>query len=824
MSKLASFMDQVTRDFRYAARFLRHSPTFAAVATMTLALGVGANATIFSIIDAVMLRALPFPHAEQLVTLSTTRSGLAVGSPSWLDVGDVSRDARAFQRVTAYDEWRKNVATGDDGGAEQMAVGLVSRAYFETLGVAPIIGRLFTDQEQRYGSHYVAAISATLWRDRYRGSRDVLGKTIRINDESYSIVAVVPDQDLAWLNARGLTARVWTPWARPDTALSDESRGATGDVAIARLVPGVTLEQARAELSRVASRLAATYPADRPYGMTALPLVESRVGPLKPILAILAGGVCLVLLIACTNLAGLLHARNAARHRELLVRAALGASRVQLARQLLVETLLLACVGGAGGFALAVAGCAAVSRWHPPQFPQLAGLTVNETVLVFALIIAVVAGGLFGMWPAWSTTRVDLASGLRAGGRTGTASREQRRARSTLVMIQVALAAMLLAATGVLTQSVARLRNQNLGFAVGGVFKAHLYVPPARYGSAEDLTRFGEQFSATVRALPGVQNVTLTTGYLPAAARWPQTISIEGQPAVRTEDKRTAYLATGDEWYLRTYGAPLIQGRDLAASDVTNAPAVAIVNQTFVRRFLPDGHAVGVHIQFGEPLRPVAQPRTITIVGVFRDMKNDGLAKDPFPQVVALYRQLPEFNSEFKDIVLRTSGDAASLANPVRAVLRKMDPSMPLAEAATMRDVVATAAGETTYAAVLLGTFALLGLVLAAIGIYGVVAYMVAQRTAEIGIRAALGAAPADILKLVVVSGCALGLAGSVVGLIGAVAARGVLSSQMYGVSASDPLTLAATVVGLVIVAAVASAVPAWRALGIDPVNALRGD
>jgi predicted permease len=824
MSTIATLADQVRRDARYAARFLRNSPTFAIVATLTLALGVGANATIFSIVDAVMLRALPFPRAEQLVTLATTRDGLAAGSPSFLDVRDVARDARAFQRVVAYDEWRKNVAFGDEGAAEQMAVGLVSRDYFETLGIRPIMGRLFSDQEQRYGSHYVAAINQTLWRDRFGGSRDVVGNTIRINDETYTIVAVVPDIDLAWLNSRGLTARVWTPWAQPDTALSDANRGATGAVALARLLPGVSLAQARAELARVASRLAQTYPADRPYGMTAFPLVEARVGPMKAMLTMLGGGVAIVLLIACTNLAGLLHARNAARHREILVRTALGASRVQIARQLLVETLLLACAGGAGGFALAVAGCAAVSRWHPPQFPQLAGLTVNGTVLAFALIVSVTAGGVFGLWPAWSTSHVDLASSLRAGGRTGTASREQRRARSALVIVQVALAMMLLSGSAVLVQSVARLRNQDLGFATAGLFKAHVYVPPARYTDASALTRVSEQFTAAVSALPGVESATLATGYLPAAARWPQTIDIEGQPLARSDDKRIGYLATADESYLRTYGAPIVEGRDLTAADAVDAPAVAIVNQAFVRRFVSGRSAVGLRIRLGDPLRRMAEPRAITIVGVFKNMKNDGLANDVFPQVVGLYRQLPEFNSEFKDIIVRTKGDPASLASPVRGVLRELDPSMPLAEAATMREVVATASGGTTYAAALLGAFAALGLVLAAIGIYGVIAYMVAQRRAEIGIRSALGATPAQILKLVVGSGCVLGLTGSLVGVVGATATRGALSGQTYGVSPSDPLTLMVTVIGLVIVAAVASIIPASRALRIDPVGALRGE
>ena len=825
MSRLRTVLDQAAQDLRYAWRTLRTSPTFAVVATLTLALGVGANATIFGIVDAVVLTPLPFPQPGRMVRLFSTRDGRVVGSPSEWDVREIARTARSFEHIVPYDEWPKTVRVGGSAARpENMLVGLVSTDYFRTLGVTPLIGRLFTPVEEQPGRNYRAVISRAFWRQRFGGSPTVLGATMQINDEPYTIIGVVPDLDLAWLSPRGVAAQIWTPWALPAVAPAGAWRGATGNDAIARLRPGVSLDQARAEVARFAAQFRRTYPSDAPYGLTVTPLADTRAGPLDSVLGILVGAVTLVLLIACTNLASLLHARYAARQREMLVRTALGASRSRLVRQLLTETVVLGGFGGALGFLIAIAGCAAVSRWHPAKFPQLAGLSVDGTVLGFSLAVSLAAAAIFGVWPAWSTSRIDLADQLRVGGRTGTVSREQRRAHSALVVIQIALALILAASTALLTQSVRHLTHQELGFDADQLFKAQLYIPPARYRNPAAVARFADELGNQIRTLPGVEAATVTMGYPPAAARWLQTVSIEGQVSAGVEERPTAFFTVADESYLRAYGTRLVRGRDFRSTDVAGGRAVAIVSESFVHRNMPNRDPLGVRIALSTPIVPVASPTPITIVGVFQDVKNDGLNEPARPQIVGLYRQLPEFSSNFKILIVRTRGDPSALGAPIRRIVRTMDPDLALGEVATMRDVVAAAAGGTTYAALLVGAFAVLGLLLAAIGTYGVVSYMVAQRSGEIGIRTALGAGPSAIIGMVMGSGCALGAAGVLLGLLGSAAAARVLAGQVYGVSAMDPATLVASASGLLLVTALASAIPTWRALRIDAAAALHMD
>lgn len=825
MSRLRTVLDQAAQDLRYAWRTLRTSPTFAIVATLTLALGVGANATIFGIVDAVVLTPLPFPQPERMVRLFSTRDGRVVGSPSEWDVQEIARTAGSFEHLVPYDEWPKTVRVGGSAARpENMLVGLVSTDYFRTLGVTPLIGRLFTPVEEQPGRNYLAVISRAFWRQRFGGSPTVLGATMEINDEPYTIIGVVPDLDVAWLSPRGVAAQIWTPWALPAVAPAGAWRGATGNDAIARLRPGVSLDQARAEVARFAAQFRRTYPSDAPYGLTVTPLADTRAGPLDSVLGILGGAVALVLLIACTNLASLLHARHAARQREMLVRTALGASRSRLVRQLLIETVVVGGFGGALGFLIAIAGCAAVSRWHPAKFPQLAGLSVDGTVLGFSLAVSLAAAAIFGVWPAWSTSRIEIADQLRGGGRTGTVSRDERRARSALVVIQIALALILAASTALLTQSVRHLTHQELGFDADQLFKAQLYIPPARYRNPAAVARFADELGNQIRTLPGVEAATVTMGYPPAAARWLQTVSIEGQASARVEDRPTAFFTVADDSYLRAYGTRLVRGRDFRSTDVAGGRAVAIVSESFVRRNMPNRDPLGARIELSTPIVAVASPTPITIVGVFQDVKNDGLNEPARPQIVGLYRQLPEFSSNFKILIVRTRGDPSALGAPIRRIVRTMDPDLALGEVATMRDVVAAAAGGTTYAALLVGAFAVLGLLLAAIGTYGVVSYMVAQRLGEIGIRTALGAGPSAIIRMVMGSGCALGAAGVLLGLLGSAAAARVLAGQVYGVSAMDPATLVASASGLLLVTALASAIPTWRALRIDAAAALHMD
>jgi putative ABC transport system permease protein len=815
-------IEELAQDARYAARVLRKSPTFTIVAALTLALGVGVNVTMFTVVDAVVFRALPFEHPEQLIRVYATKGGAIRGNPSALDTRDVAVMARDIERLVVYDQWRKNVQF-PGGNPQEMVVGLVPGEYFLTLGIRPIMGRLFTDDENRFGANHVAAISRQLWRDRYGSARDVLGRSLRINDEPYTIVAVMPDAVPAWLEARHTPTRIWTPFAPDSTTWLESSRGQRGYLAIGRMRPGVTLDAARAELGQLGARLASTYAADREFGLTAAALVNTRVGTLRPMLVLLMAAVVSVLLIACANLANLLFARNAARQRELQLRLTLGASRARLCRQLLVETFTLTALGAGGGLAVSIALSAIVGRLRSPALPQLGDLTIDWRVLSFTLALSLLTALAFGLGPALTTSRVDLATALRAGGRSGTGTRAQRRVRSALVVAEVALALVLAAATALLTESARNLRRQNLGFSIEHLLKAHLYVPPARYGNAAAVAGFAERFGDAVRALPGVQSASVTIAFPPADSRWVQTLAIEGAPIARAGDELTTYFAVTDRWFLQTLGVPIVRGRNFADSDVPDGPPVAVVNETFVRHFLSGRNPIGTRILVGDGADGMP-PRPISVVGVFRDVKNNGLAEPPEPQVIGLHTQLPEFNIEFKDLLVRTVGDPHAVVPAIERTLASMDPEMPLAEVATFDEVIAAATGERPYVTLLLGAFAVLGLSLAAVGIYGVVAYAVTQRTPELAIRSALGATRSGLLWYVVRDGLLLGSSGAAAGIIASLAASRLFAAQMYGVSALDPLTLGMTALGLIMIGAGASLVPAMRATRIDTVRALRGE
>ena len=823
-------LEEAQQDFRYAVRVLRKAPTFAVVAILTLALGVGVNATMFAVLDAVVLAPLPFHAPEQLVRVFATKNGSIVGGPSILDIRDVAGTAKSFSSIVAYDQWRKNVSgLGGSSQPEQEVVGLVPPEFFGTLGIAPIMGRLFSGDENGQGNHYVAVIDRRFWRDHFAGARDVLGKSILINDEPYTIVAVMPDSVPRWLQPPGADIKIWTPLAAlSPNVWSEDTRADRDFTSIARLRPGVTVEQARTELAELGARLASTHPVDRTYGLTLEPLGDTRVGPLRDVLVILIGAAILVLLTTCANLANLLMARNSTRARELLLRAALGADRARLFRQLLVETLVLATIGGAAGLGAAFAGSVLVSRWHPEGLPQLAGVAIGGRMLAFTATISLLTGLAFGVWPALAMSRVDLASRLRDGGR-GVAG-GKRRGRAVLAAAQVALSLVLVASTALMTQSVAHLATQDLGFRVDHTLKAHVYLPQVRYPNPAAIARFADQFGASVRALPGVLSATIMTGYPPTSQRWMRAVTIDGAPPRSANDVPVASLGIGDESYLRTLAIPLVRGRDLSGADAADAAPVAIVNESFERRFFPGASALGRQIRVNEAAayRPSGTaayvPRAITIVGVFRDVKNDGLRAPPQPQFIGLYRQFPEFNIEFKDLVVRTRGEPLLMAGDIRRTLARLDPDMPLAEVATLEDVVSRASGGLAYTTTLLAAFALLGLTLAAIGVFGVVAYDVSQRTAEIGLRMAIGAAPAEILWLVLREGAWLGLIGAATGTAAALGTSRAIGGQMFGISALDPTTFAATAAALVFVTIMASLVPALRAVQVDALRALRNE
>jgi putative ABC transport system permease protein len=829
------WLERFARDVKYAERSLRKSPGFAVIAVLTLALGIGANTAIFSAIDALMLQPLPFAAAEQLVRIYSIQKGMfnTFGNPdgpSALDVQDFAQRSRSLQKIVVYDTWRKNVSFGDSAGEpEQMAVGLVPAAYFEILDIQPIIGRLFTEDENQEGKNYVAAISAQLWRNRFAGDRTVLGRKIRINGEPYAIVAVMPDVIPPWVEP-GRHSEIWTPFPYTSDMWSESARGERGYAVLARLKPGVSLEQAQADLSVIAAALAAEHPVDQGVGVAVKRLADTRVGTLRPMLFLLMGAVSLILLIACVNLANLLLARNSARQRELAVRAALGAGRGGLFRQLLAETLLLSLIGGAVGFGCAQIGLRTLARIHPANLPQLGSVGVDWRVLTFTLLVSLVTSLLFGLAPAFMGTRLNLVDALKQGGRSGTSGRSSQRVRSLLVITEMAMCLMLLVGASLLVRSIMRLEGQNLGIRQDHLLRGRIYLPPVRYTNPGVRTRFCDDFATRVRALPGVIEATVTTVYPPNNG-WTQMLVIPRHPVTRIQDIPSAQFGVVDQHFLRTLGIPLIRGRDFAESDGATSPPVALISEEFKRRYFSDEDPVGRKIHIGPPqllqIAPeenVTDDVDVTIIGVIGDFKNAGLAVAPQPQITVLYSQHPLVNGGFKDIVIRAGSEPHLLEPEIRSQLHEMDSDMPLAEVQTIDELVEGQTGGQRFTGVLLTLFAAAGLVLAVVGIYGVISFLVAQRNQELAVRMALGGSRINLLWLVVKQALEMATIGAAVGLFGAWASHRFTSGLLFGISPVDPVTFVGAAVILLAVAAIASAVPAARVLRIDPAGALRQD
>jgi predicted permease len=830
------WLERFHRDVKYAARSLRKNPVFTLVAVLTLALGIGANTAIFSTIDALMLRPLPFSAADQLVRIYSTKNGIpirgtsAAGGPSVLDMRDFAQNSHSFQKMVAYDAWRKNVSFGNSAEPEQMRVGLVPAAYFEVLDVQPIMGRLFTEGENQEGKHYVAAISARLWKDRFAGDSAILGRKIRINDELYIIVAVIPDVIPEWMeSARVGPIEVWTPFA-PSSALSESSRGARGASALARMKPGVSLEQAQADLSAIAARLAAEYPVDGGIGVAVTRLSYTRVGTLRPMLFLLMGAVSLILLIACVNLANLLLARNSARQRELSVRAALGAGRGALIQQLLAETLLLSLIGGAVGLALAQIGLVSLTRMHPANLSQLDSMGIDWRVLAFTVLVSLATSLLFGVGPALTGTRLNLVDALKQGGRSGSSGRSTQRVRNLLVVTEIAMSLMLLVGATLLVRSIMLLDHQHLGIRQDHLLKGHIYVPGVHYPNPGAIARFCDEFATRVRALPGIIDATVTTVYPPNNG-WTQMLNIPGHPFTRIQDIPSAQFGVADSHFLRTLGIPLIQGRDFAESDSATSPPVALIGEEFKSRYFPTEDPIGRQIHIGPPpflqIAPganISDSADVTIIGVVGDFRNAGLAHPPEPQITVLYSQHPVVNYGFKDIVIRTASEPRLLVPEIRRQLHELDSDMPFAEVQTMEELVSAQTGGQRFTTILLASFAAAGLLLAVVGIYGVVSFLVTQRKQELAVRIALGASRVTVLWLVLKQGLEMATIGAALGLFGAWATQKLTSGLLFGISPVDPVTFAGAAVFLLSVAAIASAIPGARVMTIDPAQTLRQD
>ena len=835
-------MDSLLQDLKYAGRTMRKTPGFTAIAIATLALGIGANTAIFSIVDTAMLRPLPFQDSDRLVRISMTRAGKILGGWSPMDIRDFAAAARSFDGMVSYDHWRKNVSLGQGSSQpEALVVGLVPGAYFDVLRIRPILGRVFTPEENQYGKHFVAAISEGLWRTRFASDPDVIGRTLRINGESYQIVGVMPQVVPTWMDHTAVPIGVWTPF----TSLSmwtEAARGGTGDFSIGRLSPGVSIEQARSEIAGIAARLSTEHPVLQGLGATIEPLADTRAGPIRPILFMLCGAVSLVLLIACANLAGLLMARNSARYREIAMRAALGASRPRLIRQLLIETVALSLAGGVAGLGVAAGTGAVLVRSNAQgtapyisssNLPQFWAAVPDGRILLFAFAISILTALCFGLGPAFGGTQVSLASTLREGGRSGSVGASRQAFRRAMVVAEIALSLVLVIAAALLVQTMIKLQRQDPGFHRDHLFTAHIFVPPARYTDPADIARFCDRLGRRVRAIPGVIDASVTAVY-PTAMQWSEMFTFDGHAASRLADIPQARFGPVDDRFVRTIGLSLVSGRDFDESDQAASPPVALVNQEFVHRYFPNENPVGRQFRMGPP-PGIGVPAdywkgwkrgsgAVRIVGVLANFMNERPPIPPSPQILLLYRQQPDVNFGFKNVVVRTSVQPETIASAVSRELHALDPEIPLGEVSTMERHLADQIADSRFTTVLLGLFAVLGMILAIIGVYGVVSYLVAQRTHELGVRVALGASAADVLWLVLRHGITIGLLGVGLGLAGALAAREILAGMLYDVSASDPWTLGCGSIILLVVVLIATAIPARRAMRVDPVLALRSE
>jgi predicted permease len=822
-----SSLERLGQDLRFALRMLRKSPGFAAVAILTLALGIGANTALFSIVNGVLLNPLPYPDPDRLVDMAASKPTFKHGSISYPNFLDWHRMNQCFSyfavsRPTGY------LLTGV-GAAEVLNAAAITSDFFPMLGIKPVLGRGFTPAEDEIGMSHVVAISTDLWQRKFGSSPDIIGKGISLDGSGYTVVGVFPGNlDLPMGYFQGLD--IYAPlggFRNPGIRIRAAGLGIHG---IARLKPGVTMAQARAEMQRVTDDLARIYPADdKETGAALAPLKEHMVGGVRPFLLLLLGAVGFVLLIACVNVANLLLARGAARSREIAVRSALGASTPRLVRQMLTESVLLALLGGGLGLALAAAGTRAALAALPATLPRISEVGIDARVLWFSFLISLIAGILFGLLPAIRTARRSAFETLKEGGHG--AGRSRRHAQGALVVIQMALALVLLAGAGLLIRSLSQLWNVNPGFDPDHVMTFNLALPPQMNTAPPAAIRAAlRHFDATIAAVPGVQAESLMWGAFPMYDDNDNNFWAEGQPrpaSANEMDTMLEYIVGPD--YLKAMRIPLLAGRFFSASDNENSKAVVVVDQDLAQKYFPKGDAVGKMIYQGAQTGTSA----FEIIGIVGHVKQWGLDTDaqgpvraqcyfPFMQLSDDVMQGVPSNSE---VVVRSKGDVLGLMDSIRHASDGISNDEVLSSFETMHGIIQASLAPRRFAMMLLGAFAAVALLLAGIGLYGVIAYAVGQRTHEMGIRLALGAHPRDVFRLVIGQGLRLAVVGVVIGVVAAlilIRLLGSFSQLLYGVGMSDPVTLAAVAVVLLGVAFLACYIPARRAMRVDPMVALR--
>jgi len=801
-------MGSLLQDIRYAVRQLVTHPGFTAVAVATLGLGIGASSAIFSVVNGVLLRPLPYEAPERLVRIFETPPNRPneLHSVAMPTLADWNAGVRRFDAIALYGPTGLDLG-GDQGRPEQLSGAMVSPAFFDVLRSHPVLGRSFTAEEQLPGGPRVVIMSDRLWRRRFGADPGVVGRSLTLSGDPFTIIGVM---------APGFGypagAEFWT-----STALDGEftERAARHLSAIARLSAGTTLEAATADLQAAEHRIAEQYPANyQGYGVLVMPLLDRIVGPVRLALYVLLAAVMVLLLVACANVANLVLARAAGRVRELAVRAALGASRLRLARQLAVEHLGLGLAGGVVGVGLAYWGIEALRVVGSDRIPRWEDVAIDARVLTVALALGTLTGLAMGLVPLVKAARSDVQAVLRAGGRSLTAGIHQHRALSALVVVQTALALTLLASAGLLVRSFLRLAAVDPGVRTADVLTFHVGLPPAKTGDQAYVTAFYKSLRERLAAVPGVTSVA-TASRLPLSGDdHSSSFLLEGEVPTPGRQHSAQDRAVSPA-YFRTLGIP-VRGREFSETDRAGGPPVVIINQTFARRFFPGTDPIGRRFV---PARAGGVPREI--IGVAGDARQFGLDLEPEPEYYLPHAQDPW---PWVYAAVRSTVPTAALLPAAERAVWSLDPDMPVTAVRTMDQLRSTSVAQRRFNLVLLGVFATVALLLACLGTYGVMTYAVTERTHEVGIRLALGAGRADVLRLVLGRGLRLAAAGIALGLVGAVAASRGLGSLLYGISATDPITLVVAVIALGSAAILASLLPARRATRVDPMIALRSE
>ena len=807
-------MSSILFDLRYALRGLRRTPAFTTIVLLTLVLGIGANSAIFSVVNAVLLKPLRYGDPDQLVTVYHDYPSLKLEAPVNAPGFIAYRDRnRTFQFFAVETGWAANLTGAGD--PERIVASRVSQQFFPALGVPLMLGRGFAVQEEEVGNDRVVVLSHRLWTRLFAGEVSAVGKQIALNGETYDIIGVTAP---TFADPFNRNSELWAP-----LALTPEQKQSRNEylAVVARTKPGVTLQQAQADLSALGEALDEENGGPSGYGLLAKPLTEVLVGKVSAALFVLLGAVGFVLLIACANVANLFMVRASGRQKEIALLTALGAQRLPLIRQLLVESLTLSLAGGALGLLIAWGSLRLLVARGFANIPRLDELSVDVNVMMFTAFVSIATGVLFGVVPALRATRVNLNESLKDGGRTNSADRVGQIVRRSLVVGEVALALSLLVAGGLLLKSFGRLSSVDPGFNSNNLLTFNLSLPSLKYASDTSRRAFFDEAIAGLAALPGVQGAALAN-VIPFSGSWStSSFNVEGFEVPVDTPSPWGDQRVVSSGYFQTMGSPLLTGRYFDSTDRVDGLRVAIVDDEFVKRFVRPGEsAIGKRIWSGNP-----QPNDSTlfyhIVGVVGHASHEGLDAEKRVQVYRAFAQSGGGNGG-ATIVMRTTGDPLRMLPAVRETLRKIDRDLPIAAVHTMQDLIGTSMSQRRLSTTLLGTFSAIALLLATIGIYGVMSYMVSQRQRELGIRMALGSSRGGVLRLVLGQGMKLTIAGVVIGIAAALLMTRFISSQLYGIGATDVWTYVAVTLLLTSVAVVASLIPAMRATRVDPVMALR--